>query len=291
MSVGVTQTATQTDFDVCRRLHRQYGTTYYWASRRFPETVRRQVDAVYGFVRVPDEWVDNPGELSPAERLGLIDDFRSQLDRSARGERVEHPVMRAFGDVLRATAIPLEEPHCFLDAMAADVTVDRYPTYADLEGYMRGSAVAVGLMMCRVTGAPETPAVRLQATALGEAMQMTNFMRDVGEDLRRGRVYLPLEDLDRFGVTEGDLRTGRVTPPFEELMRFEIARTRALYAASDPGIAVLPARMRPAVKTARILYSRILDRIEASGYDVFVRRARTSPLEKLAVSARCLLFA
>jgi phytoene synthase len=176
----------------------------------------------------------------------------------------------------------------FLDAMAQDLTVTRYATYEDLRGYMRGSACAVGVMMCYVVQAGESPEMLASARALGEAMQLTNFLRDVGEDVRRGRIYLPQEDLASFGVGEPEILAGIRSDRFINLMKFEIARARALYAVADRGIPMLPAEAQKAVRLARILYSRILDRIEDRKYDVFGGRARTSRTEKLAVAARVL---
>jgi phytoene synthase len=270
------------DYRECARLHRLHGTTYFFASRLFPREIRRQVDALYGFVRVPDEWVDNPGDLAPEERLELIDNFESQIDRGLAGDRPEHPVLRAFVDTIVATGIDRAEISLFLDAMRADVSVPRYSTYKDLEGYMRGSAAAVGLMMLSILEVPPDPATTSGAIALGNAMQMTNFLRDVGEDLSRGRVYLPQADLAEFGVTERDLERGAVTPEFIRLMKFEIGRTRDLYAEADRAIPLLPRRAQRAVLTARVLYAAILDRIEDNQYDVFSKRARTTRAEKVA---------
>lgn len=281
--------ANESDYALCRRLHRQYGTTYYFASKRFPRDIQRRTHAVYGFVRVPDEWVDNPGPLDEAQRLALVRDYRAQFLRGMDGVRPEHPVLRAFVDVMHECPIPIDEPLLFLDAMEADVSVSRYETYESLRGYMRGSASAVGVMMCSVIGAPLRGDVLESAKALGEAMQLTNFLRDVGEDYRRGRVYLPQEDLARFGVTDEDLAAGRISTSFVSLMQFETERARALYAQSDSGIDALPGHARMAVRLARILYSRILDKIEQRGYDVFSGRARTSGWEKAATAARVVL--
>ncbi|MBX7131860.1 MAG: phytoene/squalene synthase family protein [Fimbriimonadaceae bacterium] len=272
--------ASLSDYAECRRLHRQFGTTYYFASRRFPGPIRRRVDALYGFVRVPDEWVDNPGVLDQTALEDKLRDYRTELLHGHEGICPTHPVLRAFCDTMRECHIPLEEPLLFLDAMAQDLTTTRYSTYGDLRDYMRGSAATVGLMMCCAIGAPSSDSVRRGAMALGEAMQLTNFLRDVGEDLDRGRIYLPMEDLATFGLDESDIASRRVTPRFVDLMRFEIARARALYAEADPSIRLLPSHARPAVRLARVLYSRILDRIEARQYDVFSGRARTTRLEK-----------
>ncbi len=276
--------ATAEDYAECSRLHRMYGTTYYFASRRLPTEIRSRVDALYGFVRVPDEWVDNPEGRSPEETAQLLNDYRQQMLAATYGKKPEHTVLRAFCDVLRTAEIPLEEPLTFLDAMEADLTVARYPTYEDLRGYMRGSAAAVGLMMLFVLGAKRDQTTRNSAIALGEAMQLTNFLRDIGDDIDRGRIYLPQEDMDRFGVTEASLLEGKKSRAFVELMRFEIDRARNLFAASDVGIAALPQDVKFGVALARELYAKILDKIEALDYDVFAQRARTTPQEKMVAA-------
>lgn len=283
--------ADPSDYDVCRGIHRKHGTTYYFATQRFKPETRRRTHALYAFVRVPDEWVDNPNGLSIEERSELLRIWRIQLLQGMEGVRPRHPVMRAFCDVVREVHMSLEEPLSFLDAMEQDLTVSRYGTYQDLRGYMRGSASAVGHMMCAVLGAPQTSEVERPAGALGEAMQLTNFLRDVGEDARRGRIYLPLEDLTTFEVSETDILSGQITPEFINLMKFEIARARALYLEADKGIPLLPPESRRAVKLARILYSRILDRIEQRGFDVFSGRARTSKFEKALVALNVMLKA
>lgn len=274
------------DYEVCRRIQRQYGTTYYFATLRFPRHIRRRVWAVYGFVRVPDEWVDNPGTLTVQERLELLAGWRDQLRRGLEGERPEHPAMRAFVDAVREADIPISEAELFLDAMEMDVWKSRYATYEELQTYMRGSAAAVGVMMCFAMEARPDEATLARARALGDAMQMTNFLRDVAEDVDRGRIYLPLEDLQAHGVTEADILAKRFTPRFWELMRFEVCRAKKLYFHSDLGLPRLPRRMRRAVMIARLAYAQILDRIEEQGYDVFRGRARTSKIEKLRCAIR-----
>lgn len=285
----MTRFATPEDRAFCRDIHRKHGTTYYFATSRFPKPMRERVHALYAFVRVPDEWVDNPQGLSLEERRRLLDDWGAQLERGVAGHRPDHPGMRAFVDLVNEVGMPLDEPRCFLEAMATDLWKERYADYSELEAYMRGSAAAVGLMMLHAMEIPVDDARREAAMSLGNAMQMTNFLRDVGEDLKRGRIYLPLADMVEFGVSVASVEAGQLTPEFAALMQFEIERTRRLYAASDAEIERLPDVMRRPVKLARILYSRILDRIEQRGYDVFSGRARTSKSEKLAVAARLLL--
>lgn len=280
--------ASPEDHQECRRLHRKHGTTYYFATQRFSPSIRRRVNALYGFVRVPDEWVDNPELYGIADPTSALTGYREDLVCAYKGTCPQEAALRAFVDVMRETGMTLEEPLLFLDAMAQDLTQTRYATYEDLRGYMRGSAGAVGVMMCDLFGLARDPLTLEPAKALGEAMQLTNFLRDVAEDAVRGRIYLPLEDLDRFSISEDDILGGRMSDRFARLAAFEIERARALYALADPGIPRLPVEVQKAVRLARILYSRILDRIEAREYDVFSGRARTGKIEKITVAAGVL---
>lgn len=281
--------ASEEDYAVCRRLHKSYGTTYFLASRTFPEPIRSRTDAVYGFVRVPDEWTDNPGAMTPDQVKDRLTDFRRQLLEGVEGKRPEHPAMRAFVDVVGETDIPLEEPIAFLDAMEADLAVDRYGSFKELCCYMRGSAAAVALMMCQITGTRPEGEVKERAIALANAMQMTNFLRDVEEDARRGRIYLPQEDLNRFAVTEAEVLEGQFSERFRCLMEFEIKRTRDLYAWGEIGIPLLPKRTQRAVRIARRLYSMILNHLEAQGCSPYEGRARTTKWEKVTAIGRELL--
>ncbi len=274
-------------YEVCRRLTKRHGTTYYFSARFFPPAIRRSIFGLYGFVRVPDELVDNPadGERDEAARRRNLLAWREQLERALAGSEAEHPVMRAFVDTARRHQIAPELPFAFLDAMLMDVSVSRYETFEDLCRYTYGSASVIGLMICAIVGMND-PAALPYAADLGLAMQLTNFLRDIGEDFcTRGRIYLPLEDLDRFGYSADELATGVVNEPFRELMRFEIARNRAIYRRAELGIPALPPFARLPVRLAGRLYAAILDRIERNGYDVFSRRAATSTPYKLRIAA------
>ena len=272
--------ATDADRELCRRIHRRFGTSYYVSTLRFSKEQRTRVHAIYAFVRVPDEWVDNPGDLSVAERLAKLRYWRCQMHRGIGGERPENPVMRAFCDVALECGLPIEEADRFLDAMEMDLTVRRYANYGRLREYMAGSASAVGVLMCYAMRAELDEGLLARARALGEAMQLTNFLRDIGEDLKRDRIYMPLDELAAFGVREEDLANGRITPALRGFMAFQIQRARDLYAYADPGIDRLPREMRRAVRMASVLYSRILEAIERNGFDVFTKRARTGPVAK-----------
>jgi len=277
----MTRFASDQDQETCRMIHRKYGTTYYISTMRFPKPMRQRVHAIYAFVRVPDEWVDNPGGLSVAERTAKLSDWRADMHRGLRGELPEHPVMRAYCDVANECGIPVQEAEKFIDAMQMDLTISRYETYQQLRDYMSGSASAVGVLMCYAMGADIDEGLLAKARALGEAMQLTNFLRDIGEDLERGRIYMPLDELAQFALRPEDLMARRNSSQFKKFMQFEIQRARDLYAISDEGIHRLPKDMKRAVLVARVLYSKILDQIEANDYDVFSRRARTTTAQKL----------
>jgi phytoene synthase len=184
---------------------------------------------------------------------------------------------------MRRWVIPRAHVEAFLDAMRADLTVATYQTYGDLERYMYGSAAAIGLMMLPILE-PSAPEAAVHARALGEAFQLTNFIRDVGEDLARGRVYLPQEDLRSFGVTMDSLLAGQVTAAFRELLRFEIERARRLYTFAEPGIDMLHPTSRACLRTAFELYRGILDAVEDAHYQVLGSRVRVGFAERIAIA-------
>lgn len=273
-------------YELCRQVQKAHSRTYYFSTRLFPAEVRPRVQALYAFMRYADEIVDSPHDLSLDAQLSALEGFEAETMTAVAGERVPNPVLRAYADTVRSCGIEPATIAAFMESMKMDTRVFRYPTYEDLEVYTYGSAAVVGLMMCRVVGAVGGEADP-HAEALGVAMQLSNFLRDIGEDWRRGRIYLPLEDLKRFGYAESDLAAGVVDERFVELMRFEIGRARRLYEISEEGMAFIPRGRRYPVVVARELYAAILDRIEAQNYDVFSRRAEVSRPAKLAVAARC----
>ena len=290
----------------CAELTWRYGTTYFWGAALLPRHRRRHVYAVYALCRLADDIVDLPDPLgpeliqraqpepggglssTPTERASIekrlqvfADTFRTAL----MGRTSTDPVMAAIVHTVISCGI---EPECFdrfFGAMAMDLTVSSYETWEDLCGYMEGSAAVIGEMMLPVLE-PRDPAAKAPARALGLAFQLTNFLRDVEEDLDRGRIYLPQADLRQFGV---DLGIRRATPEFQALMRYEIERNRALYSFADSGIAMLPPRSARCVGNARVLYARILDRIEAEGYDVFAGRVRVPTWRKALTTARMMV--
>lgn len=273
------------DYAHCQAVQRAHGVSYYFATRFFPSEMRRAVHALYGFVRYPDQWVDCPDAgVSPATIRAQLDAYERDLIRAVCGQPVSLPPLRAFADVVRRYKIPLRYPLEFLDAMRMDLTRTHYARFEELQTYTWGSASVVGVMMCYILGATQPEALQRAAT-MGLAMQLTNFLRDVGEDWHRGRVYLPQDELQRFGVSEAQIAQGIVDDRWRALMRFQIDRCRALYADAEKGIALLPREAQYPVLLGGRLYARILHAIERNDYDVFRQRARTTRAEKLALAA------
>lgn len=273
-------------YELCRRVQESHSRTYYFSTRLFPHEVRPHVHALYAFMREADEIVDDPGEASLEEQLASLESFEAATISAISGEAVANPVLRAFSNTVRLRRIDLSTVVSFMSSMKLDTRVFRYETYSDLREYTYGSAAVVGLMMCRVMGVSDKSADR-HAGALGEAMQLTNFLRDVGEDYNLGRVYIPQEDLRHFGYTEADIASGVVDERLAALMDFEIRRARGLYAEADRGLGYIPRGRRYPISVASGLYAAILDRIEAANYDVFSQKASTSAATKLAVAASC----
>jgi phytoene synthase len=271
----------------CRELNKAYGTTYYAATFLLPRAKRHHVHALYGFCRYADDIVDDLGPVPVEARAEALTDFGDRFfDDLDQGDS-DDPVLKGVVHTVVAFDI---NPDCFrrfLRSMAMDLTVTEYETFGALLEYMDGSAAVIGEMMLPILE-PTNAAAGTHARDLGIAFQLTNFLRDVAEDLHRDRVYIPQEDLRRFGADPG-LRT--VTPEWRAVMEFEIRRTREYYASADLGIPMLPSSSARCIRAARMLYSEILDRIERAGADVFSTRARVPSARKAFVVGRSLLSA
>lgn len=285
-AAGITGSALRASYLRCRELNSRHGKTYYLSTLLLPPEKRPHVHALYGFARYADDFVDSLDAPDPDRLVSWSEEVLRDL--AAGGS--EDPVAAAASHTLRHFDIPLAYVEAFLASMRQDITVTRYPTYADLRGYMYGSASVIGLQMVPILGV-SSPGADGYAALLGEAFQLTNFLRDVAEDLRLGRVYLPLEDLDEHGVRVEDLEPGPVRPQVRRLMEAEIARARGLYAAAHPGIALLHPESRDCVRTAYTLYGAILDEIERADYDVLNRRVVVSTPHRIAVAVPRLVAA
>jgi 15-cis-phytoene synthase len=264
------ESAVSASYETCRRLHRRYDPTYYWATRRLPPDVRPATHALYGYVRTADEIVDGPGRAAnPAARLAELDAWEAELDRGLEAGESAHPVVGALVDAGRRHHLPLGELHAYMGSMRRDCAPVRMLTWEELCGYMDGSAGTVGRIMAPLLGVPERH--HEEFGRLGLAFQLTNFLRDLREDYELDRVYLPLEDRERFGVAEADLAGARSSGELRELVAFEARRARELFAGAQDAIAATPGSARTGVRLACAAYQRVLDRVER--IDVLVRRA------------------
>ena len=279
-------------YERCRQLHARHGRTYYLATLLLPRWKRRHVHALYGFTRYADEIVDDlASTLDRAGQAAALRAFRDRFFAGLNGAPVQDPVLPAVLHTVRAFDLDVTDFERFLDSMAMDLTVTGYRTYDDLCGYMEGSAAVIGTMMAPILESADPPAAREHARQLGLAFQLTNFLRDIGEDLERGRVYLPATDLERFGVTRADLAAPRATPAVAELLAFEVGRAKAHYRAAAPGIGLLAPSSRPCVQVAFDLYGGILDEVEQAGDQVLARRVAVPRHRRLQVAGRHLLAA
>jgi 15-cis-phytoene synthase len=274
-------------YERCRVLHRAHGRTYYLATRLLPAWRRPHVHALYGFSRYTDEIVDAVDGASRSERAARLTDWTHRFTVALGGGPVDNPVLPAVLHTIRAFNLDPADFTAFLRSMAMDLTVTEYETYDDLLAYMEGSAAAIGSMMLPVLGARDLAAAREPARQLGLAFQLTNFVRDVGEDLDRGRLYLPLKDLAEYGLARADLRTP--TPDVRRLIAFEVDRAREHYRRAAPGIPLLTPASQACIRTAYRLYGGILDEVVRAGYDVCGRRATVANRRRLAVAAASLL--
>ncbi len=269
-------------YRVCKQLHRQHGTTYYYATMTLPVVKRHHVHALYGLCRYADEVVDAFTDEATAQRRARLDELEAELIAGVEANYSNHPVLKAVVFTIHAHEMPIDAFVRFFSAMRADLDVTSYATYDDLLGYTDGSAAVIGEMMLPILE-PRDPAAFEGARDLGIAFQLTNFLRDVGEDLDRGRVYFPSDELDRFGA---DIWARQVDEPWREFCRFQIDRMNRLYDHADRCIEMLPPTSARSIRAARILYSDILDEIVANDFDVFTQRARVPRRRKLAVAAR-----
>ncbi|HEU4421850.1 MAG TPA: phytoene/squalene synthase family protein [Pilimelia sp.] len=276
-------------YDCCRALHREHGRTYYLATRLLPAWKRRHVHALYGFTRYTDEIVDRLNGASPAQRAASLRRWTARFAAALDGGPVNHPVLPAVLHTIAVFDLDRADFAAFLRSMEMDLYVTEYPTYDDLLDYMAGSAAAIGTMMLPILGASDLARAREPARQLGLAFQLTNFIRDIGEDCERGRIYLPGKDLAEFGVTPDDLRAGVATGPVRRLVAFEVDRAREHYARAAPGIPLLAVGSQACIRTAFRLYGGILDEVERAGYDVFQRRATVPYRRRLAGLAASVL--
>ena len=288
-AAGIIDPDLRASYAQCKRLNAEHGKTYFLATLLLPKAKRPFVHALYGFARYADEIVDDlSSQLTIEEKSEALSIWgNSILGDLKRGYSQDH-VGRALIDTVNRFEIPHEYFEAFLHSMTMDLTVQEYETYEDLMEYVYGSAAVIGLEMVSILGALHTDAY-VAAKKLGIAFQLANFIRDIGEDLDRGRIYLPIRELAQFGVSREMLAARELTPQIVEALKFQITRVRELQAQAEPGIDMLEANSRPCVQAASVLYCGIVDEIEKIGYDIFKKRAKTSTSRRLRVAGAAFL--
>lgn len=278
----------------CRAITRFYAKTFYMATRFLPNEKQRSIFAIYGLCRYLDNLVDDAIDLAKDEEIGVSEiklkliEFKINLEDIYAGKRIDNPILSAFSDTVHKYNIPIDLPLLLVEGVESDLSKNRYETFSELYDYSYKVASVVGLMTSKVFGYSNDKALDY-AVDLGIAMQLTNILRDIGEDLQRDRVYLPKDELVKFGVSEKDIFEGKITDEFIDLMRFQISRAREYYVKADLGIKMLSKDSRLPVYLAWYNYGRILDKIEENDYDVFQERAYLNNLEKFSILPRILV--
>lgn len=277
----------------CRMITRHHAKTFYMATRFLPREKQRSIFAIYGLCRYLDDLVDESTDLMYMNKISMdgvhlrLELFRENLLNTYSGIKQEDPILIAFSDVLRRYHISIRLPLELMEGVKMDLEKKRYNNFDELYTYSYKVASVVGLMTSEVFGYDDERALQ-HAVDLGIAMQLTNILRDIGEDLREDRIYLPLDELDLFGITEQQLFEAHIDRNFMQFMRFQVTRARRYYSSADRGITMLKSDSRLPVYLARENYSRILDKIEENEYQVFDDRAYLNTSEKLSIVPKLL---
>jgi phytoene synthase len=286
-SAGITDPVLRDSYKECKRLNSLHGKTYYLATLLLPKAKRPHVHALYGFARYADEIVDDlSSTLTPTEKSDALLRWSEQLLQDISNGRSHDHIGRALVDTVQRFKIPISYFEAFLHSMAMDLTVTSYERYEDLMEYVYGSAAVIGLQMVHVLGTVEgkKSEALVPAEKLGIAFQLANFIRDVSEDLDRGRVYLPINELRQHGVSREMLERKVLTPQIIEALKFQIDRVRRLQDEANVGIELLSPDSRPCIRAASELYCGIVDEVEKIDYNVFEKRAKTSTVRRASVA-------
>jgi phytoene synthase len=270
-------------YEYCRRVARRRAKNFYYSFILLSRPQRRAMCAIYAFMRYCDDLSDEPGATGAA-----IERWRAELEDALAGRFSGHPVWPAFHHTVRRFRIPHEYFRAMIDGVLSDLEPREFETFDQLYRYCYQVASVVGLTTIHIFGFDTRSALPL-AEKCGAAFQLTNILRDIREDAARGRIYLPAEDLRRFGLTTGDIHTGKRSQPFLNLMQFEAERARAYYNESMPLLDLIHPRSRPSLWALIGIYSRLLERIVESDYDVFARRVRLPLWEKSWIVVRALV--
>jgi len=267
----------------CRKIARSRAKNFYYSFLLLSAQQRKAMCAIYAFMRYCDDLSDEPGASRAA-----IDRWHAEMEDALQGRFSTHPVWPAFHHTVRRFGIPHDYFREMIAGVASDLEPRRVETFDELYRYCYQVASVVGLTIVHIFGF-DTRSVLPLAEKCGVAFQLTNILRDIREDAQRGRIYVPAEDLRRFAVPESDLRTGQRSDSFLRLMGFEGARARAYYDESMPLLELVHPRSRPSLWALITIYSRLLERIEETNYDVFSRRVRLSSLEKSWILVQALV--
>lgn len=278
----------------CRSITRKHAKTFYLATRFLPRKKQRAIFAIYALCRFIDDTVDEAIDLQSNQQLDLdgihkkLDIIKNQISVVFETGYATNPIFKALADTLNHYNLSAEHPLLLIDGVYTDLVKNRFQTFEEVYDYSYKVASVVGLMTSEVFGYSNKEALKY-AIDLGIAMQLTNIIRDIGEDLDRNRIYIPQEDLNAFGVTETDLRARVVTEPIRQLLKFQVDRARLYYKSAEKGISMLDRDSRLPVWLARYNYARILDKVEEENYDVLKKRVFLSSKEKLSILPSSLL--
>ena len=294
-AAGITDPRLRASYTECKRLNSLHGKTYYLATLLLPKEKRPFVHALYGFARYADEIVDDLNStLTDEEKAAVLISWGDQVLLDLRAGSSQDPIAAALVDTVLKFNIPISYFEAFLHSMKMDLTITEYQTYEDLYEYVYGSAAVIGLQMVHVLGTvspSDLNEAKIAAEKLGVAFQLANFIRDVGEDLDRGRVYLPVSELQAYGVTRSMLEDKVLTPQIRNALKEQILRVRKLQEESDSGIKLLTPGSRECILAASELYCGIVDEVEKIDYEIFSKRAKTSTLRRLKVAGPAYLRA
>jgi 15-cis-phytoene synthase len=271
-------------YEYCLGVARKRAKNFYYSFLLLTLQQRKAMCAVYAFMRRCDDLSDEPGSNRAA-----LDQWSAEMEAALEGRFSGHPVWPAFHHTVRRFGIPHQYFREMIAGVVSDLEPRRMQTFEELYDYCYQVASVVGLTVIHIFGFDTRSALPL-AEKCGVAFQLTNILRDIREDLERGRIYLPAEDLARFGVTEDDLKSGKRNAAFERLMQFEAKRAREYYRESQPLLDLIHPRSRRSLWALMAIYSALLERIEATNFDVLARRVRLSAFEKSWIVARAMML-
>jgi phytoene synthase len=294
-AAGIVDPKLRASYQECKRLNSIHGKTYYLATLLLPPAKRPHVHALYGFARYADEIVDDlASNLTLDEKVFVLKKWSNQVLSDIKSGSSNDPIAAALVDTTSRFKIPIAHFEAFLHSMNMDLSVRQYQSYEDLHEYVYGSAAVIGLQMVSVLGTISPDAVTSAneaAEKLGIAFQLANFIRDVGEDLDRGRVYLPMTELEAHGVNRQMLEARVTTPQIKSALKEQIQRVRRLQNESTAGIKLLTPGARQCIQAASQLYCGIVDEVEKIDYQIFTKRAKTSNWRRTKVALPAYLRA